>query len=295
MATKQQKLLEDTSAKVSEATSLIGEVADNAKSAVSELEKIASGNSDVLDSNKSVLKKLNVGVILGSLSVLIALGVSAFLFFNSRMQFEKSNQMLMEAIALFAENVGEMTKAQKNVNAYFDLQKDIQNELTFAREALEFIPKDIGKTLQSIGPQIETQVNLSLENSEERIGTISDAAIADLSQKFVVISDDVRSMSEALSSAMLMASLQSKPDDAEQKVEGDVANEAAVEKDTEAYEYGLQQVRSDFEQVILLQKELSAKISLLQKDAVAKVSAPKKVSMKKKTPKPAPKNPFQYP
>ena len=43
------------------------------------------------------------------------------------MQFEKSNQMLMEAIALFSENVGEMTKAQKNVNAYFDLQKDIQN------------------------------------------------------------------------------------------------------------------------------------------------------------------------
>jgi hypothetical protein len=258
------------------------------------LEKIASGNSDVLDSNKSVLKKLNVGVIFGSLSVLIALGVSAFLFFNSRMQFEKSNQMLMEAIALFAENVGEMTKAQKNVNAYFDLQKDIQNELTFAREALEFIPKDIGKTLQSIGPQIETQVNLSLENSEERVGKISDAAIADLSQKFVVISDDVRSMSEALSSAMMMASLQSKPD-AEQKVEGDVTNEAAVEKDTEAYEYGLQQVRSDFEQVILLQKELSAKISLLQKDAVAKVSAPKKVSTKKKTPKPAPKNPFQYP
>ena len=83
MATKQQKLLEDTTAKVSEATSLIGEVADNAKSAVSELEKIASGNSDVLDSNKSVLKKLNFGVILGSLSVLIALGVSAFLFFNS--------------------------------------------------------------------------------------------------------------------------------------------------------------------------------------------------------------------
>jgi hypothetical protein len=101
-------------------------------------------------------------------------------------------------------------------------------------------------------------------------------------------------MSEALSSASLMASLQSKPD-AEQKVEGDLADEAAVEKDTEAYEYGLQQVRSDFEQVILLQKELSAKISLLQKDAVAKVSAPKKVSTKKKTPKPAPKNPFQYP
>ncbi|MDA9082647.1 hypothetical protein N9K31_00405, partial [bacterium] len=126
------------------------------------------------------------------------------------------------------------------------------------------------------------------------VGKISDAAIADLSQKFVVISDDVRSMSEALSSAMMMASLQSKPD-AEQKVEGDVANEAAVEKDTEAYEYGLQQVRSDFEQVILLQKELSAKISLLQKDAVAKVSAPKKVSTKKKTPKPAPQEPFQYP
>ena len=73
MATKQQKLLEDTSAKVSEATSLIGEVADNAKSAVSELEKISSWNSDVLDANKSVLKKLNFGVILVSLSVLIAL------------------------------------------------------------------------------------------------------------------------------------------------------------------------------------------------------------------------------
>lgn len=294
MATKQQKLLEDTSAKVGEATSLIGEVAENATSAVSELKKIASGNSDVLESNKSVLKRLNVGVIFGSLSVLVALAVSAFLFFNSRMQFEKSNQMLMEAIALFAENVEEMTKAQRNVNAYFDLQKSIQSELTFAREALEFIPKDIGKTLQSIGPQIETQVNLSLENSEERVEKISDAAIADLSQKFVVISDDVRAMSEALSSAVLTASSQSRPD-AERKAEREVVKEEVVENQVEGDEYGLQQVRSDFEQVILLQKELSAKISLLQKEAVAKVSAPKKVATKKKSPKPAPKNPFQYP
>ena len=101
-------------------------------------------------------------------------------------------------------------------------------------------------------------------------------------------------MSEALSSTILMASLQSKPN-AEQKAESDVVNEELAENDVEGDEYGLKQVRSDLEQVILLQKELSAKISLLQKEVVAKVSAPKKVSTQKKTPKPTPKNPFQYP
>ena len=58
----------------------------------------------------------------------------------------------------------------------------------------------------------------------------------------------------------------------------------------------LQQVRSDFEQVILLQKELSAKISLLQKEVqLPKFRHPKKFQRKKRRRSPHLETPFQFP
>ena len=61
----------------------------------------------------------------------------------------------------------------------------------------------------------------------------------------------------------------------------------------ETPEYGLPQVRSDFEQVILLQKELSAKLTALKQDAPKKVSKKSTVSTKPTVKKP--QNPFKYP
>lgn len=61
MATKQQKLLEETAEKVNSASGAITEIAEKASSAVTGLDSISKGNSDVLDANKAVLKRMNVG------------------------------------------------------------------------------------------------------------------------------------------------------------------------------------------------------------------------------------------
>ena len=286
MATKQQKLLEETAEKVSSASGAITEIAEKASSAVTGLDSISKGNTDVLDANKAVLKRMNVGFLLGSVSMLTTLAVSGFLFYFAKSEMDKSNEMLIEAVALFAANVEEMTTAQKNVNAYFEQQQQLQSEVTYAREALEFIPKDIGKTLQSIVPQIQGVLDNSADRTEAEIAALTSLAIADLTQKITRIAEDVEALSDSVTANII----------ANKRVE--TSNSAATlnaETDTklETPEYGLPQVRSDFEQVILLQKELSAKLTALKQDAPKKVAKKSTVSTKPKVKKP--QNPFKYP
>ena len=286
MATKKQKLLEETAEKVSSASGAITEIAEKASSAVTGLDSISKGNSDVLDANKAVLKRMNVGFLLGSASMLATLAVSGLLFYFAKSEMDKSNEMLIEAIALFAANVEEMTTAQKNVNAYFEQQQQLQNEVTYAREALEFIPKDIGKTLQSIVPQIQGVLDSSADRTEAEITALTSLAIADLTQKITRIAEDVEALNDSVMTNMI----------ANKRVEkSNSAETISAETDTnpETPEYGLPQVRSDFEQVILLQKELSAKLTALKQDAPKKVAKKSTVSTKPTVKKP--QNPFKYP
>ena len=286
MATKQQKLLEETVEKVSSASGAITEIAEKTISAVTGLDSISKGNSDVLDANKAVLKRMNVGFLLGSASMLATLAVSGLLFYFAKSEMDKSNEMLIEAVALFAANVEEMTTAQKNVNAYFEQQQQLQNEVTYAREALEFIPKDIGKTLQSIVPQIQGVLDSSADRTEAEITALTSLAIADLTQKITRIAEDVEVLNDSVTANII----------ANKRVE--TSNSAAtINAETDAKlvtpEYGLPQVRSDFEQVILLQKELSVKLTALKHDAPKKVAKKSTVSTKPTVKKP--QNPFKYP
>ena len=286
MATKQQKLLEETTEKLNSASAAITEIAEKASSAVTGLDSVSKGNSDVLDTNKAVLKRMNIGFLLGSVSMLATLAVSGFLFYFAKSEMDKSNEMLIEAVALFAANVEEMTIAQKNVNAYFEQQQQLQNEVTYAREALEFIPKDIGKTLQTIVPQIQGVLENSAERTEADIADLTGLAIADLTQKITRISEDVEALNDSVT-ANILANKRRETSNSTAIVN------AETDERTETPDYGLPQVRSDFEQVILLQKELSAKLSTLKQDA------PKQVAKKSTVPnKPKPKtpqNPFKYP
>lgn len=286
MATKQQKLLEETAENLNSASSAITEIAEKASSAVTGLDSISKGNSDVLDANKAVLKRMNVGFLLGSASMLATLAVSGFLFYFAKSEMDKSNEMLIEAVALFAANVEEMTTAQKNVNAYFEQQQQLQSEVMYAREALEFIPKDIGKTLQSIIPQIQGVLDSSADRTEAEITDLTGLAIADLTQKITRISEDVGTLNDSVVSNIL----------ANKRVETSssaATTNAETDKRPETPEYGLPQVRSDFEQVILLQKELSAKLSTLKQDAPKQVAKKSTVPTKPKAK--TPQNPFKYP
>ena len=286
MATKQQNLLEETTEKLNSASAAITEIAEKASSAVTGLDSVSKGNSDVLDTNKAVLKRMNIGFLLGSVSMLATLAVSGFLFYFAKSEMDKSNEMLIEAVALFAANVEEMTIAQKNVNAYFEQQQQLQNEVTYAREALEFIPKDIGKTLQAIVPQIQGVLENSADRTEADIADLTGLAIADLTQKITRISEDVEALNDSVT-ANILANKRRETSNSTAIVN------AETNERTETPDYGLPQVRSDFEQVILLQKELSAKLSTLKQDAPKQVA--KKSTVPNKPKAKTPQNPFKYP
>lgn len=286
MATKQQNLLEEATEKLNSASAAITEIAEKASSAVTGLDSVSKGNSDVLDTNKAVLKRMNIGLLLGSVSMLATLAVSGFLFYFAKSEMDKSNEMLIEAVALFAANVEEMTIAQKNVNAYFEQQQQLQNEVTYAREALEFIPKDIGKTLQTIVPQIQGVLENSADRTEADIADLTGLAIADLTQKITRISEDVEALNDSVT-ANILANKRRETSNSTAIVN------AETDERTETPDYGLPQVRSDFEQVILLQKELSAKLSTLKQDAPKQVA--KKSTVPNKPKAKTPQNPFKYP
>ena len=119
---------------------------------------------------------------------------------------------------------------------------------------------------------------------EESVTATTELAMADLSQKFTVVFDEVEAISALLEKAI---------SDATSSAEVSTT-EPNEDTDTSAYE--LVNVQSDLEQIILLQKELSAKITLLQdisKPRNKVVTKRNTNTAKKQSTKPA--NPLKFP
>ena len=245
MSDAQQKALEETSKVALDA-------ADAATRAAEEIHGVKKEYEGLLKSNRGVLRGLSIALVSAAVGLLVAVGASALVYYKSRAQFEKSDEMLLQAVAVFAENVDELTLAQTNLNSLIETQNDLRNEIGLARKSLDTVPAKIDETLATLLPKISTAVDASQVAIEESVTASTELAMADLSQKFTVVFDEVEAISVLLEQAISDAS--SSTEVTTTKPDADTA--------TSAYE--LVNVQSDLEQIILLQKELSAKITLLQ-------------------------------
>ena len=245
MSDAQQKALEETSKVALDA-------ADAATRAAEEIHGVKKEYEALLKSNRGVLRGLSIALVSAAVGLLVAVGASALVYYKSRAQFEKSDEMLLQAVAVFAENVDELTLAQTNLNSLIETQNDLRNEIGLARKSLDTVPAKIDETLATLLPKISTAVDASQVAIEESVTASTELAMADLSQKFTVVFDEVEAISVLLEQAISDAT--SSTEVTTTKPDADTA--------TSAYE--LVNVQSDLEQIILLQKELSAKITLLQ-------------------------------
>jgi len=245
MSDAQQKALEETSKVALDA-------ADAATRAAEEIHGVKKEYEGLLKSNRGVLRGLSIALVSAAVGLLVAVGASALVYYKSRAQFEKSDEMLLQAVAVFAENVDELTLAQTNLNALIETQNDLRNEIGLARKSLDTVPAKIDETLATLLPKISSAVDASQVAIEESVTASTELAMADLSQKFTVVFDEVEAISVLLEQAISDAT--SSTEVTTTKPDADTA--------TSAYE--LVNVQSDLEQIILLQKELSAKITLLQ-------------------------------
>jgi len=277
MSDAQQKALEETSKVALDA-------ADAATRAAEEIHGVKKEYEGMLKSNRGVLRGLSIALVSTAVGLLIAVGASALVYYKSRAQFEKSDEMLLQAVAVFAENVDELTLAQTNLNTLIETQNDLRNEIGLARKSLDTVPAELDKTLATLLPKISNAVDASKVAIEESVTASTELAMADLSQKFTVVFDEVKAISVLLEQAI---------SDATSSTE---VNTTESNENTATSAYELANVQSDLEQIILLQKELSAKITLLQDISKPrnKVVAKRTTNTtKKQSTKPA--NPLKFP
>ena len=277
MSDAQQKALEETSKVALDA-------ADAATRAAEEIHGVKKEYEGLLKSNRGVLRGLSIALVSTAVGLLVAVGASALVYYKSRAQFEKSDEMLLQAVAVFAENVDELTLAQTNLNSLIETQNDLRNEIGLARKSLDTVPAKIDETLTTLLPKVSSAVDASQAAIEESVTATTELAMADLSQKFTVVFDEVEAISALLEKAI---------SDATSSAEV-TTTEPNEDTDTSAYE--LVNVQSDLEQIILLQKELSAKITLLQdisKPRNQVVTKRTTNTTKKQSTKPA--NPLKFP
>ena len=277
MSDAQQKALEETSKVALDA-------ADAATRAAEEIHSVKKEYEGILNANRGVLRALSIALISAAIGLLVAVGASALVYYKSRAQFEKSDEMLLQAVAVFAENVDELTLAQSNLNTLIETQNDLRNEIGLARKSLDTIPGEIDETLTTILPKVSNAVDASQTAIEEAVTVRTELAMADLSQKFTVVFDEVEAISLLLEQAI------SNTNSAKE------VNTTAPDAGSGESAYKLLNVQSDLEQVILLQKELSAKITLLQdiSKPINKVVTKRTTSTSKKQ-SAKPTNPLKFP
>ena len=277
MSDAQQKALEETSKVALDA-------ADAATRAAEEIHGVKKEYEGLLKSNRGVLRGLSIALVSAAVGLLVAVGASALVYYKSRAQFEKSDEMLLQAVAVFAENVDELTLAQTNLNSLIETQNDLRNEIGLARKSLDTVPAKIDQTLATLLPKVSSAVDASQAAIEKSVTASTELAMADLSQKFTVVFDEVEAISALLEKAI---------SDATSATE---VNTTEPNEDTDTNGYELVNVQSDLEQIILLQKELSAKITLLQdisKPRNKVVTKRTTNTTKKQSTKPA--NPLKFP
>jgi hypothetical protein len=277
MSDAQQKALEETSKVALDA-------ADAATRAAEEIHGVKKEYEELLSANRGVLKSLSIALVSTAIGLLIAVGASALVYYKSRAQFEKSDEMLLQAVAVFAENVDELTLAQSNLNTLIETQTDLRNEVGLARKSLDTVPAKIDETLNTLLPKVSNAVDASQVVIEETVTAITEVAMADLSQKFSIVFDEVEEISALLEQAIA------------KNTNSTEVSTNTPDENSASSAYKLVNVQSDLEQVILLQKELSAKITLLQDISKPRnnvVSKRTTSTNKKQTPKPS--NPLKFP
>lgn len=277
MSDAQQKALEETSKVALDA-------ADAATRAAEEIHGVKKEYEGLLKANRGVLRSLSIALVSSAVGLLLAVGASALVYYKSRAQFEKSDEMLLQAVAIFAENVDELTLAQSNLNALIEKQNDLRNEVGSARKSLDTIPIKIDETINTLLPKVSNMMDNSQAAIAEAVTTRTDLAMADLSQKFSVVFDEVEAISASLKQALPNPNFSTE------------VNTIKSDEDSDDSVYALVNVQSDLEQIILLQKELSAKITLLQDMSKPRNNVVTKSTTNTKKKQPTkPSNPLKFP
>jgi len=230
-------------------------------------------------------KRIYQSVLIIFVSSIIAAsvsGIAAFtIYFKSLSELDTSNRMAIESIAIFTERVGALETAMATIETNTKNQETIQNTLDTLQDAALKASDDVASADQRYNQAIK----IGVTETERLINQFTTSTLSKLSDQ---VNEDTAELRSLVAEMQKLAEIS--PDEApsqapEMKPEIDVSTPVEVGK--------LDDLKVKFDEMLLLQKEIAAKLLEMER----KARAPAKTSKATKKPAQTKKaeNPLKFP
>lgn len=230
-------------------------------------------------------KRIYQSVLIIFVSSIIAAsvsGIAAFtIYFKSLSELDTSNRMAIESIAIFTERVGALETAMATIDTNTKNQETIKNTLDTLQDAALKASDDVASADQRYNQAIK----IGVTETERLINQFTTSTLSKLSDQ---VSEDTAELRSLVAEMQKLAEVS--PDEApsqapEMKPEIDISTPVEADK--------LDELKVKFDEMLLLQKEIAAK--LLEMERKARTPAKTAKVTKKPTQKKKAENPLKFP
>ena len=230
-------------------------------------------------------KRIYQSVLIIFVSSIIAAcvsGIAAFtIYFKSLSELDTSNRMAIESIAIFTERVGALETAMATIETNTKNQETIKNTLDTLQDAALKASDDVASADQRYNQAIK----IGVTETERLINQFTTSTLSKLSDQ---VSEDTAELRSLVAEMQKLAEVS--PEEApsqapEMKPEIDISTPVEADK--------LDELKVKFDEMLLLQKEIAAKLLEMER----KARAPAKTSKATKKPAQTKKaeNPLKFP
>jgi hypothetical protein len=209
-------------------------------------------------------------------AALISLTVGFFMYYKALSTLQTNSNMAIESIAIFSENVGELAKAVKTVESNTENQETIKATLS----ALEGAALKASEDISGADARYNNAIKIGITETERVIQDFASTTLEELKDQSF---DTQMKLSEQIAEIKSIFE-PSTPEEGEDPMEQEVDN---LVKSSQ-----IEALEAKIDELMLLQKDIAAKILEEQRKAEVQAKA------KKRAPKPAPKpasNPLKFP
>ena len=230
-------------------------------------------------------KRIYQSVLIIFVSSIIAAsvsGIAAFtIYFKSLSELDTSNRMAIESIAIFTERVGALETAMATIDTNTKNQEKIKNTLDTLQDAALKASDDVASADQRYNQAIK----IGVTETERLINQFTTSTLSKLSDQ---VSEDTAELRSLVAEMQKLAEVS--PDEApsqapEMKPEIDISTPVEADK--------LDELKVKFDEMLLLQKEIAAK--LLEMERKARTPAKTANVIKKPTQTKKAENPLKFP
>lgn len=209
---------------------------------------------------------------------LVSLGAASLMYYKALGVLKTNSNVSIEALAIFTENVAKLDESIKLVETNTENQETIKSTLV----DLESSAKKASSEISGAGSKYTKAIKIAADDVEKLIQTFATKTLTEIQSE---TEETQNALIEQISN---MEKFFSRADE-----EGDEASDDGAAGDKIVTYRQFQALENKVDQLIMLQKDLSAKIFEMNKVSMAAVAKKKKAPKKVKR-KPA-SNPLKFP